>query len=104
MTALIPVAIGVAVIVIAHLVSLALLARRVRAQDHVEEQRRIALYKQQKATAKAVAQTDSATRKLVDQTRGAHEDARLLLERAEQHFSDPRVKRFLGEEVTGHGG
>lgn len=71
---------------------------RLAAQDATEEERRVALYKQQKATARAVAQSERAQRKLSDETRKAHEDTRLLQRRVDAHFSHPNIKRLTGQE------
>jgi hypothetical protein len=67
---------------------------RLRAQDATEEARRVALYKQQKATATAVAQSDRAVRKLSDAARHLHEETRLAHERTDALASD--VKRKMG--------
>lgn len=64
---------------------------RLRAQDDAEEGRRVALYKQQKATAKAVAQSDSAVRKMVDQTRTLQEESTHALKRVDRFVSDQKA-------------
>jgi uncharacterized coiled-coil protein SlyX len=71
---------------------------RLAAQDATEEERRVALYKQQKATARSVAQSDRAVRKMVDQTRRLQEDTTLLQRRTDAHFAHPAVKRLTGQE------
>ncbi len=63
---------------------------RLRAQDEAEEGRRVALYKQQKATQKTVAQSDRAVRKLADQTSGLQEDARQALAKIDRFVSDSK--------------
>lgn len=63
---------------------------RLRAQDEAEEGRRVALYKQQKATARAVAQSDRAVRKLADETRHLKDEAELALHRIDRHISDQK--------------
>jgi hypothetical protein len=73
---------------------------RLREQDAVEEERRIALYKQQKATATAVAQSDRAVRKMIDQSRKQFEDTRLLQRQVDAHFADPAVKRLVNREAN----
>lgn len=72
---------------------------RLREQDATEEGRRVALYKQQKATERTVMQSDRAVRKMVDQTRQLHKDTQLMQQRTEAHFAHPEIKR-----ITGRGG
>lgn len=61
---------------------------RLGAQDEAEEGRRVALYKQQKATARTVAQTDKAARRLMDQTRQVQADAQQALRKVDRHVSE----------------
>lgn len=61
---------------------------RLRAQDEAEEGRRVALYKQQKASQQAVARSDRAVRKMVDQTRQVQADAAHALKRVDRLASD----------------
>lgn len=90
---------GLVVMVVAHVVlqrrSAAFFEARVREQDEAEEGRRVAIYKQQKATERNVAKSDAAVRKLADRTRYLQEEAENAQRRAESFFSDPAVKRAL---------
>jgi len=61
-------------------------------QDQAEEDRRVALYKQQKATAKTVAQSDRAVRKLADETRHLHDETRLAQQRTDALARDVKEK------------
>jgi hypothetical protein len=87
-------ALGIAVMLLVHRYNLKGLASffedRLRAQDEAEEGRRVALYKQQKATARAVAQSDRAVRKLADETRHLKDEAELALHRIDRHISDQK--------------
>lgn len=74
--------------------------QRVHAQDAADEERRIALYKQQKATARSVAQSDRAVRKMTDQARQLNEDTVLLQRRTDAYFAHPAIKRITGQEVN----
>lgn len=78
-------------------------AKRLADQDAVEEERRVALYKQQKATATAVAQSDRAVRKLVDQVRDTHENTRQLQRQVDSHFAHPQIKRLIDREGDNRG-
>lgn len=60
---------------------------RLAEQDRAEEGRRLALYKQQKASERTVVKSDSAVRKLADQVRGLHDDTRQM-----QASIDEKVK------------
>lgn len=72
--------------------------QRLADQDAGEEARRVALYKQQKSTATAIAQSDRAVRKMIDQARKTHEDTRLLQRQVDAHFAHPQIKRLTGQE------
>lgn len=61
---------------------------RLRAQDESEQARQVALYKQQKATAKTVAQSDRAVRRLADETRALKDDAQQALRKVDRFVSD----------------
>lgn len=54
---------------------------RLREQDAAVEDRNTALYKQQKATAKLVNQSDRAVRKMIDEHGALQEDTRLAHQR-----------------------
>lgn len=56
---------------------------RLREQDEAKQATDLALYKQQKAMARTVAQSDRAVRKLADQTRALQEDTRLTHQRTD---------------------
>lgn len=64
--------------------------RRLDEQDKAEEGRRLALYKQQKATQRTTAQSDRAVRKLADETRHLKDEAELALRRIDRHISDQK--------------
>lgn len=63
---------------------------RLRAQDEAEEGRRVALYKQQKASERTVQRSDTAVRKLADQTRSLQDDARQALKKVDRFVSDQK--------------
>jgi putative ubiquitin-RnfH superfamily antitoxin RatB of RatAB toxin-antitoxin module len=81
---------GIVAMVVVHRRSLGIFSDRLRAQDEAEEGRRVALYKQQKQTSKAVAQSDRAGRKLADETRHLKGEVELALSRIDRHMSDQK--------------
>ena len=88
---------GVVVLVLASVFSMRRQAgffeERLRAQDESEESRRVALYKQQKATARSVAISDKAVRKMVDETRHLQEETRLAHQRTDALARDVKEGR-----------
>lgn len=65
---------------------------RVVEQDAAEEGRRLAVYKQQKASERIVLRSDKAVRQMVDQARGLHDDASRALQKADRLASDQKAK------------
>lgn len=63
------------------------IAARREEMDRLDNERQLALFKQQKASERTVHASDRAVRKLADQARHLHEDARLLHQRTDQFFS-----------------
>lgn len=67
---------------------------RLTAQDEADEGRRVALYKMQKSSERAVARSDSAVRKLADSARHLHDETALAHQRTDALARD--VKDKLG--------
>jgi hypothetical protein len=66
-------------------------AARLKAQDEAEAGRQVALYKQQKATARAVAQSDKAVRRLADETRSLQGESAQALRKVDRFVSDQKT-------------
>lgn len=66
-------------------------AARLEAQDEAEAGRQVALYKQQKATARAVAQSDKAVRRLADETRSLQGESAQALRKVDRFVSDQKT-------------
>lgn len=71
--------------------------RRLQEQDDADEARRVALYKQAKATERTVLQSDRAVRKLADETKRVHQDTKLLQQRVDGYFAHPAMKRLTND-------
>lgn len=76
------------VALVALVVTHVVLQRRLTRLFERDEARRVALYKQQKASERTVQQSDRAVRKMVDQMRHLHDDARQLHGRVDRHVSN----------------
>lgn len=61
---------------------------RLKAQDEAEEARRLALYKQQKASERTVARSDAAVRKIADRTRGLQDEVARAVRRVDRLADD----------------
>lgn len=73
--------------------------KQASSREAADEARQLALYKQQKAATTAIAQSDKAVRKMIDQSRSIRDDTRLLQQRTDAHFAHPAVKRLTNEKV-----
>lgn len=69
---------------------------RLKAQDEAETGRQLALYKQQKAAAQTVARSDSAVRKMVDQTRALQEESTRTLKRVDRFVTEQKKETGRG--------
>lgn len=78
---------------------------RRRTLDELDSARNTLLYKQQKESARVVARSDRAVRKLTGEVNTLRGDAEAIHRQIETFFADARVQRYLGqiEGVGQHG-
>lgn len=63
---------------------------RLAKQDEIEEGRRVALYKQQKASERNIARSDAAVRKIADRTRGLQDEVQRAVRRIDRLADDQK--------------
>lgn len=67
-----------------------LFAERLAQQDAAEEARRVALYKQQKASERNIARSDAAVRKIADRTRSLQDEVQRTVRRIDRLADDQK--------------
>lgn len=88
-------------VVAVHAWSLHRTFERQRERDERDEARQEAVYKQQKAAQRQIAQTERATQILADQSRALHEEAKHVLMRTDAFFKHPEARRMIEEQQNG---
>lgn len=96
----------VAVLVIAglHALSLHRMLDRQRKQDELDEGRREAVHKQQKASQAEIARLGRQVEVSLNAVHASQEEARLAHARVDGFFAHPEVKRMLDAGASGRGG